>query len=154
MGATGYPPPSAGESGLPEEGGGADAVRLAVAGLHLSGQPLNGQLLDAGARLSSTVKTAPCYRMFVIERPGRRFPGLVRSASGAAVELEIWEMTPAALGAFLGKVCEPLCIGTLELENGERVKGFLAESWAAEGARDITALGGWRAYLAQSGGST
>jgi allophanate hydrolase len=27
------------------------------------------------------------------------------------------------------------------------VLGFLCEGYAAEGARDITALGGWRAYL-------
>jgi allophanate hydrolase len=122
-------------------------LRLAVAGLHLSGQPLNGQLLGLGARLAATVRTAPSYRMYVIERPGRKFPGLVRSAGGGSLELEVWELSPAGMGAFLEKVAEPLCIGTVELENGEKVKGFLCEAWAAEGARDITALGGWRPYL-------
>jgi allophanate hydrolase len=42
-----------------------------------------------------------------------------------------------------------LCIGTVELEGGEKTKGFLCEAWAVEGAREITALGGWRGYLAQ-----
>jgi allophanate hydrolase len=65
------------------------------------------------------------------------------------LELEVWELSPAAMGAFLEKVLEPLCIGTVELESGEKVKGFLCEAWAVEGARDITDLGGWRAYLAR-----
>jgi allophanate hydrolase len=35
------------------------------------------------------------------------------------------------------------------LEDGASVKGFVAEPRAIEGAQDITALGGWRAYIAQ-----
>jgi allophanate hydrolase len=151
MGATPHPVPAsaAPPARAAAETGSSRVARLAVAGLHLSGQPLNGQLQELGARLAATVRTAPRYRMHVIERPGRKFPGLVRVAEGGALELEVWEMSPAALGAFLDKVMEPLCIGTLELENGEKVKGFLCEGWAVEGARDITALGGWRAYLAR-----
>ncbi len=127
----------------------ARPARVAVAGLHLSGQPLNGQLLDLGARLAGTVRTAPSYRMYALERPGRRFPGIVRGENGGALEMEVWEMSHAAMGAFLDRVLEPLCIGTLELESGEKVKGFLCESWAVADALDITSLGGWRAYLAQ-----
>ena len=41
----------------------------------------------------------------------------------------------------------PLGIGTVELEDGTRVQGFVCESYAAEGAQDITHLGGWRRYL-------
>jgi allophanate hydrolase len=39
-----------------------------------------------------------------------------------------------------------LAIGTVELEDGERVKGFFIESLAASTARDITEFGGWRGY--------
>ncbi len=124
------------------------AVKLAVAGLHLSGQPLNHQLIDLGASLSGTWKTAPVYRVYAVERPGRKFPGLVRQPQGGgAVELEVWEMSPAALGAFMENVKEPLCIGTVELETGEKVKGFLCEPTGVEGAQDITGFGGWRGYL-------
>jgi len=35
----------------------------------------------------------------------------------------------------------------VSLANGASVPGFLCEAHAAEGAKDITALGGWRAYL-------
>jgi allophanate hydrolase len=136
---------------LPENPSQAGLIRLAVAGLHLSGQPLNPQLLNLGARLAGTYKTAPSYRLYALERPGRKFPGMVRqSEGGAAVVLEVWEMTPAALGAFLENVKEPLCIGTVELENGEKVKGFLCEPSGVEDALEITAYGGWRAYLAET----
>ena len=36
----------------------------------------------------------------------------------------------------------------LELDDGTRVLGFLCESYALEGARDISGFGGWRNYLA------
>ncbi|MEW7001693.1 hypothetical protein M5585_23140 [Serratia ureilytica] len=39
-------------------------------------------------------------------------------------------------------------IGTLLLADGRRVKGFICEAWALEGATDITEFGGWRDYLA------
>ncbi|MEO6094225.1 MAG: allophanate hydrolase [Fibrobacteria bacterium] len=129
----------------------ATAVKLAVAGLHLSGQPLNSQLTDLGARLVTTCKTAPVYRAFALERPGRVFPGLVRvGEGGGAMELEVWEISGSALGAFMENVKEPLCIGTVELETGEKIKGFLCEQAGVGSAREITELGGWRAYLAES----
>jgi allophanate hydrolase len=40
-----------------------------------------------------------------------------------------------------------MTIGTTELEDGSRVKGFACESHALEGARDISSFGGWRAYV-------
>jgi allophanate hydrolase len=62
--------------------------------------------------------------------------------------LEVWEPTLEALGRFMQNVRGPLCIGTVELESGESVHGFLCEAIATEGAKDITAFGGWRAYRA------
>ena len=46
----------------------------------------------------------------------------------------------------MASVGPPLAIGTIELEDGERVKGFLIESSSASTARDITQFGGWRGY--------
>ena len=158
LGATGFPVPellpsvsAVAEEGLFHKAAPGSLTRLAVAGLHLSGQPLNPQLLNLGARLAGTFRTVPRYRLYAIERPGRKFPGMVRqSEGGAAVTLEVWEMSSAALGAFLENVKEPLCIGTVELESGEKVKGFLCEPSGVEGALDITSYGGWRAYLAET----
>ena len=42
---------------------------------------------------------------------------------------------------------DPGHVALVEARIEDAVLGFLCESYAAEGARDITALGGWRAYL-------
>jgi allophanate hydrolase len=53
-----------------------------------------------------------------------------------------------AFGSFTVEVPPPLAIGTVTLEDGSQVKGFVAEPRAMAGARDITHMGGWRAYIA------
>jgi allophanate hydrolase len=126
----------------------SDGIRLAVVGAHLSGEPLNGQLTSIGARLVRTCRTAPLYRLYALPNVTPPKPGLVRVASdGGAIEIEIWEVPAAALGGFVAGISPPLCIGTLTTEDGEAVKGFLCEAHAADGARDITALGGWRRFV-------
>jgi allophanate hydrolase len=77
-------------------------------------------------------------------------PGLVRVATGTgrSIELEVWELTHEALGRFMQNVRGPLCVGTVELESGDKLHGFLCEPIATEGAKDITSFGGWRAYRA------
>jgi allophanate hydrolase len=143
LGATGHPLPEGEDVHLP-----ADRASLAVAGLHLSGQPLNGQLTGLGARLRCPARTAPVYRLYALRRGERHFPGLVRQdVGGAALAVEIWEMSRPALGLFLRQVKAPLAIGTVELESGEAVPGFLCESYAtSRDAEDITRYGGWLAY--------
>jgi len=121
----------------------ASAVRLAVVGAHLSGMPLNHQLTERRARLVRTARTAPTYRLYALE--GK--PGLVRADAGGAIELEVWELEPREFGSFVAQIPAPLGIGTLELEDGEQVKGFLCEPYAVRGRPDITQYGGWRAYL-------
>lgn len=48
----------------------------------------------------------------------------------------------------------PLGIGTVELDDGSEVKGFICEAWVAEAARrgsdrvsDITDLGSWLTFI-------
>lgn len=45
------------------------------------------------------------------------------------------------------EVPAPLGIGRLVLAGGAEVQGFICEGHAATAATDITAHGGWRAYL-------
>ncbi len=75
-------------------------------------------------------------------------PGLVKSESGAPIEVELWDVPVTAFGGFVAEIPAPLGIGTLELEDGRLVKGFICEPRGLDGARDITAFGGWRAFLA------
>ncbi len=125
------------------------AIRVAVCGAHMSGLALNRELTERGARLLRATRTAPCYRLFALEafKPPR--PGMLRSAEGAAIDLEVWEVPAPAFGGFVDGIPSPLGIGTVELEDGESVRGFLCEHYAIANAREITHLGGWRPYLTQ-----
>ena len=124
----------------------ASMVQLAVCGAHMSGLPLNYQLLERGARLSR-MPHAPEYRLYALAgRPAPR-PGMVRADAGGAIDVEVWELPAPAFGSFVAAIPAPLGIGTVELEDGEQVKGFLCEAQATQGARDITGLGGWRQFI-------
>ncbi|OBS07936.1 allophanate hydrolase [Acidihalobacter prosperus] len=127
-----------------------DDIRLAVVGAHLSGQPLNHQLTARGARLQRRCQTARAYRLYALRGTHPRKPGLVRSlpsGAGDAIEVEVWSLPTGEFGGFLREIPSPLCIGSVELEDGEWVQGFLCEPHALVNSEDITAYGGWRAYL-------
>jgi len=128
---------------------------IAVVGAHLSGLPLNGQLVERGARLRSATHSAPGYRLYELPGTVPPKPGLLRVAKGgAAIELEVWEMPIEAVGTFLALVPPPLGLGSVELADGSVVHGFLCEPHALAGAEDITSHGGWRAWLAHRRAST
>ena len=151
MGATGHALPAARDA-RPSSN---SEVIVAVVGAHLSGLPLNHQLTSRGARLREATHTAPQYRLYALPDTVPPKPGLRKVlAGGAAIAVELWSLTPAAFGAFVAEVPPPLAIGTLMLSDGRAVKGFVCEPHALEGATDITALGGWRAYLAGMAGGT
>jgi allophanate hydrolase len=132
----------------------ADEIALAVVGAHLSGMPLNGELKSLGARFLEVATTASEYRLYALADTKPRKPGLLRVAQGegAAIEIEIWALPVAAFGQFVAAVPPPMSIGTLCLADGRMVKGFLVESDAIAGARDISSFGGWRAFTAKEKG--
>jgi allophanate hydrolase len=129
-------------------------VRLAAVGAHLSRQPLNRELGERGARLVRACRTTRAYRLYALPGTVPPKPGLVWVAGdeGAAIEVEVWEVGEAAFGSLVAAIPPPLAIGTVTLEDGEAVKGFLCETHAVAGAEDISGYGGWRAYLAGRGG--
>lgn len=125
------------------------AIRLAVVGAHLSGMPLNRELLERAGRFIRACHTAPRYRLYALPGTVPPKPGLQKvSKDGAALAVEVWELSPAAFGDFVSRIPAPLGIGTLTLDDGEQVKGFLCEACALADAQDITHFGGWRAYMA------
>jgi allophanate hydrolase len=66
---------------------------------------------------------------------------------GRAVEVEVWELPVAGFGTLVAGIPPPLGMGTVVLEGGARVAGFICETAGLAGAEDITRFGGWRAYL-------
>ena len=123
---------------------------LAVVGAHLSGLPLNHELVRLGARLEYRARTGPGYRLYRLPGPGLPRPGLVRPGDGPAegIAVEVWRLPYQALGTVLDTVPEPLALGRVELDDGTTVVGFLASEHGVRGATDITATGGWRAAIA------
>jgi allophanate hydrolase len=135
---------------MPVAGEMGDEMMLLVAcGAHMSGLPLNHQLTERGATLVRTTRSAPHYRFYALEvfEPPR--PGMIRTdAGGVAIDVEVWAIPQAQFGSFMAGIPAPLGIGTVELEDGAHVKGFICEGYAAEGALDISDLGSWRSYIA------
>ena len=127
--------------------------QLAVVGAHLTGQPLNTQLIERKARLIKTTCTGTGYSLYALPNTTPAKPGLVFDGRGAGgIEVEIWEMDAAGFGSFVGLIPPPLGIGTITLVDGSSVKGFICEAHALTGAGDITATGGWRNWLSTKAG--
>lgn len=123
------------------------AMDIAVVGAHLTGQPLNGQLTERSAVLRLRTRTAPAYRLYALADTVPPKPGLARVAEGgASIEVEVWSVPLVHAGSFLQGVPAPLAIGSIELESGQWCHGFVCEPLALQGAQDITAYGGWRAW--------
>jgi allophanate hydrolase len=127
-------------------------LTVAVVGAHLSGLPLNHQLVALGGRLREATTTAPQYRLHALPGAVPPKPGLVRvDEGGRAIALEVWELPQRSVGAFLAGIAAPLGLGSVELADGRRVHGFLCEAHALAHAPDISSYGGWRGWLAAQG---
>ena len=145
LGATPHPLPARTAPAVPRAQAGE--IELAVCGAHMSGLPLNHELTGRGGRFLSATRSAAAYRLYALAGGPPFRPGMLRGAQGQAIALEVWALPAEALGDFMRGIPAPLSIGSVELEDGRWVKGFLVEPCGTEGARDITALGGWRAFL-------
>ncbi|MCS0497108.1 allophanate hydrolase [Ancylobacter sp. MQZ15Z-1] len=125
-------------------------LELALFGAHLSGLPLNGDLVAAGGVFLRNARTSADYRLHLLPEGRVRRPGLVRGrpGSGAPIACEVWALPAEAFGRLVAAIPAPLGVGSVMLDDGTEVKGFLMEAAAAANARDITAFGGWRGFLA------
>jgi len=125
-----------------------NTIRVAVVGAHLRGMPLNHELVSRGAHFVASTTTASNYQLFALANTTPPKPGLMRSDSGAPIQLELWDMPITEFGSFVAGVAAPLGIGTVRLADGTDVKGFICESAGLDHAVDITRFGGWANYLA------
>jgi allophanate hydrolase len=125
-------------------------VDVMVCGAHLTGLPLNWQLVDRGAWRVATTRTAPRYRFYALPGGPPYRPGLIQVAEGGvAVDCEVWRMPVEHFGSFVAGIPAPLGIGKVKLEDGSEVSGFMCEALGVAGAEDISTLGGWRQFLAR-----
>jgi len=130
-----------------------DEIAIAVVGAHLSGMALNGELTELGGRLLEATATAADYKLYALDTTPAK-PGMLRVApgTGSSISLEVWALPAAAFGKFVAAIPPPLSIGTVRLADGRGVKGFIVEPVDISGARDISAFGSWRTFVAQKAG--
>jgi len=128
-----------------------DEIAIAVVGAHLSGMALNGELKALGGRLLEQASTAPDYRLYALATTPPK-PGMLRvkAGTGSSIELELWALSAASFGKFVAAIPPPLSIGTVRLADGRGIKGFIVEAADVDGAREISAFGGWRAFVAEA----
>jgi gamma-glutamylcyclotransferase (GGCT)/AIG2-like uncharacterized protein YtfP len=127
---------------------GSQVSRLFVNGTLMRGLALHGNL--EGAVFLGEARTAPCYRLYSI---GDVHPGMFEvEDGGVSVAGELYETT-AAIRAHIDATEPPgLYRGPVTLEDGSVVEGILYPRELAERDHaDISAFGGWRAYLARRG---
>jgi allophanate hydrolase len=136
------------------------SVDLLVVGTHLSGQPLNHELLAAGGTLLRPAATASAYRLYALDTQPPK-PGLVRvealpaadagapaaGQAGASIAGEVWRLPGEGFARFMTGLAIPMAIGRVCLDDGRDVLGFLCEPAAVRGAADITRFGGWRSWI-------
>lgn len=146
MGATGWarpPAPTLSDAAGPEE------LPVFVCGAHMSGMPLNREIVALGGRFLRSCRTAPVYRLHALAGGPPPRPGLSRSTRGGrAIGGEIWALPMAAVGRFLAGIPAPLGLGTVLLEDDTSEAGFICEGVALETAEDVSDHGDWRSYLA------
>jgi len=130
----------------------AACVTVAVVGAHLSGESLNWQLTERGARKVKTCRTARGYRLYALERTLPPKPALVRddAFTGHGIEVEVWAVPEGEFGSFVAAQPPPFGIGNVTLDSGDIVRCLSCEPAAVNGATEITRFGGWRAYLTQT----
>jgi gamma-glutamylcyclotransferase (GGCT)/AIG2-like uncharacterized protein YtfP len=132
-----------------------------VLGCHASGEGLsvvlfvNGTLMRGlalhdnlkGAEFLGEARTAPCYRLHSI---GDRHPGMYEvNEGGVAVEGELYKVSDEVWRRVEAGEPAGLYRGPVRLSDGRLVDGILYPRELAEGKHpDISAHGGWRAYLA------
>lgn len=148
LGATGHAAPDMSALADPRK---SDRLELAVCGAHMADLPLNWQLTERGGQFVRTARSSDRYKFFALAGGPPERPGLVRTeeSGGEPIGLEIWSLPLDQIGSFLTGIPAPLGLGSVELEDGSFVKGFICEACGASGARDISEFGDWRSYLSR-----
>ncbi len=76
-----------------------ETVSIAVVGAHLTGQPLNGQLVERKAKFVEATRTAPGYSLYALAGTSPPKPGLLFDGAGTAASRSksgTWTPRPSA----------------------------------------------------------
>lgn len=124
-------------------------MRICVNGSLMRDLALNENMQKAGAIFDHEDLTAPIYRLWSIND---MHPGMIRDEEkGAAISVELWQVNAVGLVSILEQEPPGLVIGRVQLRDGSEALGILAEPYLVRDQLEITAYGGWRAYISRRG---
>ena len=126
-------------------------VLLAINGTLMRGLKLNPNMVAAKAVFVRETFTEPAYRIWTINDDHPAMVRVTEGKGGVKVAVEVWSVPAAGLAGILLNEPPGLSIGKVRLEDGSTVLGVLGEPALVEGQKEITAYGGWRAYVAAAG---
>jgi gamma-glutamylcyclotransferase (GGCT)/AIG2-like uncharacterized protein YtfP len=119
---------------------------FAFYGTFTRGQAGHGNLADA--TFVEQARTAPGYRLYFIDR---RWPALVESDDGVAIDCELWECTEGLL-EVLAQIEPPgWTRQPVELADGRTVDAFLGDAELAERGIDVSRHGSWAEFVRSHG---
>ena len=123
---------------------------FAVNGTLMRGLKLNPNMIAAKATFVRETMTEPVYRLWTIND---HYPAMIRvtDGKGAKIAVEIWSVPATELAGILRHEPPGLSVGRIRLDDGTTAAGVLGEPALVEGHQEITAYGGWRAYVAAKG---
>jgi len=117
---------------------------LAVCGLHMRGFQLEKQLIGLDGAFIREAKTAAIYKFLKLPTNPSK-PGLIKvQADGGSIEVELWSMPTKNIGLFLSYIQAPLGLGSIQLDDGQEVTGFICEGYMENISEDITKYSSWR----------
>jgi allophanate hydrolase len=123
-----------------------------VCGSHLQGQPLNWRLTERGGYLLSQTLSSADYKLYALVGGPPFRPGMVIApkGEGCAIDVEVWLVPASEFGSFVAGIPVPLGVGTVSLQDGSQVSGFICEASGLADAEDISPFGGWGNIWPQS----
>ena len=124
----------------------ANNLILAVNGTLMRGLELENNLKDVGAIFLEETTTSLDYRLFSIND---QYPAMLMFKRGAAIAVELYEISEEGLKQVLDKEPPGLTIEDIYRIDGRKVKGVVGTDQIIKGQKDITSYGGWRNYMKQ-----
>ena len=119
---------------------------LAVNGTLMRGLELENNLKEVGAVFLKESQTESAYRLYSIND---KYPAMVKDDKGAAIAVELYEISLEGLKQVLSKEPPGLTIKEIALIDGELVQGVVGLPDIIKGQKEITSYGGWRNYLSK-----
>ena len=118
---------------------------LAVNGTLMRGLELENNLKAVNAVFLKESQTEKAYRLYTIDD---KYPAMVKDEQGAAIDVELYEISEEGMQEVLSKEPEGLTIKEITLIDGSQVQGVVGLPFIIRNRKEITLYGGWRNYLA------